>query len=330
MSNQIDIRRYNDEDRYQIINLLNRNFEKQQYLKINRDIEWWEWKYEKNIFGKPIIYVAELNNRIIGVRPFWPWQLSMRDKKLTCFQPVDAVIEEEFRRQGLFTKLTKKFLFDNAENTDLVFNFSNKQSISGSLKLGWIFVDNLRWYVKINNIISIYRLARNHKGFSSIKLNMKDAISKQKINQLKLNFNFNEKLKLKTLRIKQFLIWRYLNHPKINYGLNLIEENGKQLAYIFEINENEYGKELIVLDYFGELGLFSNMLSEIKQMVKKNKITMTLIISNYNTPIKLLQRDFYIKQKTKNLLVLPLNIQIKKEAICYDDWEIFLGMHDSL
>lgn len=329
MLNQINIRAYENKDKLQILELLNRNFNKQEHMKLNRDIEWWEWKYEKNIFGKPIIYIAEHNGKIIGVRPFWPWKLTIGDKKLNCFQPIDSVVDPEYRGIGIFTILTKTILKENSNLMDLVFNFPNEQSVQGNLKMGWTFVSRLQWYVKINDLFSIGKLMKNFRDFHSCPLQENDRISREKLNQIPINSSNDNKLK--SLESFEFYYWRYLEHPKMNYGLNIINKNGKKFFYIFEINENNYGKELIILDYFGDFSLFKEFLKEINVISKKYKITYTLIIKKYeDLPKHLLFKNLYLPHQKKNLVVLPLSKEFQSVSAQYNNWQISLAMHDSV
>jgi GNAT superfamily N-acetyltransferase len=330
MLSKITMRQYKTSDKYQIIELLNINFKNQQHLNINRDIEWWEWKYEKNIFGKPIIYVAEFNKKIIGVRPFWPWKLKIRGSVYNCFQPIDSVVDKEFRGKGLFTELTKKAILENKGRIDLIFNFPNEQSIGAYLNLGWTLIGKLQWYLKVNSmlIVKACRLLKNYSGFKSIELERDDLITYEKISDLKNYSNFDQKIK--TTRNKYFLSWRYLKHPKINYGSSVIEKRGKWLIYIYEINENNYGRELIIIDYFGDLELFENMLKQLCIIGRKYNVSCTLMLKKYNTPSKILLKNFYIKKKKKYLVVLPLKLELENISEQYNNWDLFLGMHDSV
>src|SRR5690625_4830387 len=133
MDKEIIIRKYKKNDEYQILKLLNRNLNKQQHLNIERNIDWWKWKYEKNPFGDPIIYLGEYNKKVIAVRSFWPWTLNVRGKELISYQPLDSVVDKDFRRRGLFTKLTREFLQEHGDYIDLVYNFPNNQSLRGNL-----------------------------------------------------------------------------------------------------------------------------------------------------------------------------------------------------
>ena len=328
MENNISIREYRDEDKNQILDLLNRNFEKQQHLNIIRDNEWWEWKYEKNIFGKPIIYVAESSKKIIAVRPLWPWRLNIRGNELDCFQPLDSVVDVEFRGKGLFSKMTRKAINENIDDIDIVFNFPNRQSIGANLNLGWSLVGKLQWYIKINKPIGTLSLYRHYGSFKSVKLDTEDLITFDKVNNLAEYINFDGKLKTK--RDNAFLSWRYLEHPKINYGMGIIKNRCSNLVYVYEVNENDHGRELIIVDYFGNLRLFNEMLQEINSLSNKYKTAFTLILKKYNTPLNILIRNCYFKMSNKNFVVLPLNIALNNIGTKYDNWDIFLGMHDSV
>ena len=328
MKNNLIIREYQEKDEYQILDLLNRNFKNQQHLNLIRDSKWWEWKYKNNIFGNPIINVVEHDNKIIACRPFWPWKLNVRGTEIMAYQPVDAVVDKEYRGQGLFTKLTNKTLSENKENIDLVFNFSNDQSIRANLRIGWFSVGKLQWFVKVNKIVSSFNQIRNNTGFTSLQLQDEDSINQLKINQVNGKFDFSEKIK--TIRTKDFLKWRYMQHPQINYGMRIIRKNKKQLVLIFEINENRFGRELIVVDYFGNMQLFKSMLKELDAISGKYNAAFISLINKYNTPKSILYKRLYIKQKRKNFLVLPLNLQLENICKQYDNWDIFLGLHDSV
>jgi hypothetical protein len=327
MLENINIRKFRDEDKSQVINLLNRNFKMQEHLKVKRDLEWWNWKYDQNVFGESIIYVAEINRTIIGVRPFWPWKLKNDGREISCYQPIDAVVDKEYRGIGIFSELTTKALQDNSIKSSLIFNFPNEQSIGSNIKLGWRFVGKLHWYIKIKKIISFSKMAANLNDFEPCLLKEEDKINSEKINRIGFS---NYASKLSTVKTVEFFTWRYLNHPKISYGLNIIEKNNKQIFFIYEINKNDIGEELIVLDYDGDMELISEMLQAIDDLAEKYDVTYILVIKKWPIQFKFLLQNKFILQKKKNLVTLPLNEAYRTIATSYDNWEICVGMHDSI
>lgn len=329
METDLIIREYSNDDIVNILELLNKNLKGQQHLNIKRDVNWWNWKYENNIFGKPIITVAEYKGKIIACRPFWPWRLNIRGKIINCYQPVDSVVDKDFRGKGLFTKLTSNSLLEVSKKTDLIFNFPNEQSLGAYLNLGWSYVGKLEWYVKIKKVMRSCKQLMNQTGYDSIKLQENDKISEQKINQIREIYEFNGVFK--TNITKEFLKWRYLQHPQLNYGMNLIiESKNKQFTYVFIINENDYGRELVVLDYFGSKDLFINMLAELDVLSLRYNTSFISIIKKKNVFEKELMKRFYIKQKRKNFVVLPTNLTLDNIAQKFERWDISLGMHDSI
>ena len=328
MNNDLLLRDYKDSDKQQIIDLMNRNFENQQHLNLKRDIEWWDWKYKNSIFGEPIIKVMEHRNKIIACRSFWPWILNIRGRELKCYQPVDAVVDVKYRGQGVFTKLTNEMLIEHKSDIDMLFNFSNDQSINANIRLGWNYIDQLHWYVKILDFKSSFNQMRNNTGFNSLALESEDKINFEKISLVNENADYSKVLKTK--RSSEFLTWRYLQHPQINYGMRIIKDKTEQLVYIFEINRNEYGKEMLIVDYFGDIDLIPNMLSEAEIIAKKYSAGFISLVKKAKIKEKDFFKKLYIKQKRKNLLVLPLDLSLEQIGSQYDNWDIFLGMHDSV
>jgi hypothetical protein len=76
----IKIRPYKESEKHQVIDLLNTVFQPQEYFSNERSSEWWNWKYERNVFGKSIIIIAEDNDRVVGARIFWAWNFSVEEK----------------------------------------------------------------------------------------------------------------------------------------------------------------------------------------------------------------------------------------------------------
>jgi len=91
------------------------------------DQDWFKWKHINNPFGPSFGYVAEENNKIVGVRLFLRWNLQYENSVIRALRPVDTATKPEARGKGVFKKLTLHGLsFLNSDNNYLVFNTPNK------------------------------------------------------------------------------------------------------------------------------------------------------------------------------------------------------------
>ena len=105
--------------------------------KPNADL--FRWKHLENPFGRSRIWVAELENRIVGVRPFLRWRFVRGEQKFETVRAVDTATLPEAQGRGVFSRLTRTAVdVLTAEGMDFVFNTPNDKSRPGYLKLGWV------------------------------------------------------------------------------------------------------------------------------------------------------------------------------------------------
>ena len=174
MIDSIVIREASPADTDQILALMDEVFSKQQYFASTRSRESWNWKYEKNVFGKPIHILATYDERIVGFRSFWPWELACRGQVLKAYQPVDTVVHPDYQGQGLFARMNTIAVKKAIElKTDVLFNFSNQNSLPGNLKLGWNYVAKLPWLVKPLRPFHLLNNLKNKEKATPVELDEK-------------------------------------------------------------------------------------------------------------------------------------------------------------
>ena len=66
-----------------------------------------DWKYFQNPTGQVYGNYAELDGHAVGSYGNIPVKVKLGDELLTFAQAVDAMIDPQYRRQGLFTDLAK-------------------------------------------------------------------------------------------------------------------------------------------------------------------------------------------------------------------------------
>lgn len=98
----------------------------------------WRWKHEANPFGPSPGLVAVAGGRPIALRVFLRWRFNCGDEMLEACRAVDTATHPEWRRRGLFRRLTLALVERvEADGTAFVFNTPNRRSRRGYLGMGW-------------------------------------------------------------------------------------------------------------------------------------------------------------------------------------------------
>ncbi|MEZ4322100.1 MAG: GNAT family N-acetyltransferase [Myxococcota bacterium] len=95
-----------------------------------------KWKHLANPFGESPMLVAVHRERIIGARTMMRWRFQAREL-VEAVRPVDTTVHPDWRRRGLFSQLTRRFLDSLPPDVRLIFNTPNEKSWPGYAKLGW-------------------------------------------------------------------------------------------------------------------------------------------------------------------------------------------------
>lgn len=131
----ISIRKFKPTDVDGIINLLTIVFN----TKFTK--EWWDWKYRSNPNGflgeDGDIWVAEVDNEIIGHYAIMPEKLKINSKIIRAAQSIDTATHPDYRRRGLFTSLASKVYDDAKDRYPFIYGFPSEMAYKGFIKLGW-------------------------------------------------------------------------------------------------------------------------------------------------------------------------------------------------
>jgi N-acetylglutamate synthase-like GNAT family acetyltransferase len=257
------IREANNKDIPQIIEVLKAGLGEGLIKKTERV---WHYKHTENPFGKSIVYVAETNGKIVGVRAFMQWRWQYKKKICTAYRAVDTATHPDYQRQGIFKKLTLQALKHAGENQEtFVFNTPNENSRPGYLKMGWKIVDK----IKVSLAPSFLYPQAGIKKTEKINNN---ADAWQAVCQ-----DFNNQLqktgKIFTPKSAEYLKWRYVNNPIQSY--QIIDGDSFFIAYYIKKHK-----------YFNELRIAENIIlpeAPVKQirnyLVKKAFQNKCLLIS---------------------------------------------------
>jgi len=277
---------------------------------IKKNIDNWKYKHELNPFGKSIVWVAEMNDKIVGVRAFMRWQWQLNDQKFTAWRAVDTATHPDYQRRGIFKKLTLKALEEAQSYPDsFIFNTPNQNSKPGYLKMGWKIVERVTINLTPGFLIPKYYYASS--------INIKNEF--HKIEELCDIHNERMKTEKKffTPKSKEYIIWRYQTNPLQQY--QIFSNDDIFMAYY--VKKHTYFKELRVAEL---LQRDSKSLDQIRKILaaeaRKNKC---LIISNS-------QKVFKISKTGKwgpELTVHPLknNAIFEKKILNSQNWNPTIG-----
>lgn len=326
--NDIIIREAINQDKEQILELLNTVFDQVQRSEFKRGDEFWNWKYQDNVFGKPILTVAEIDNKIVGVNNLWPWEFSCRGTIIKGLQPCDSVIHKDFQGFGLFMKMRLDGLKRAKESgCNLIFNFPNQNSIPSYINLGWTGLGKLPWHVLVLKPLNIL-LGKLNKG-KSIPFVLSSAY------QLKIDFlekinstNYDEFVK--TNYVQGYFLWRYIQHPTLSYGMISIENKYKSAAAIFTIKQNGINREMVVVEILGHAASSLMLFKKIKLEAIKLNVDFIAVLENKKFKTERLWRLGFFKKASKNFVVLPLDISIEHKVSHYSHWSMMASLHDSI
>ena len=330
MNSDINIRLATDSDKPQILQLIDTVFKEQQHFAWVRDEKYWQWKYELNIFGKTNIYIAELNGKIIASSSLWSWKFICRGEILKTYQPCDTIVDPEYQGKGLFNYINKKrILLSKKENISFLFNFPNKNSLPGNLKIGWEFLKNIEWVVKPLKPFNLLFNLRDKSKANPQEIHQDHRLNTDDCYTIAAKYQSYDGL-IKTYRDEGFFRWRYTDHPFFKYGMVIAEKSKKSAGAIFIVNAKNKIREMIVVDVFGSNQLTPELFRRLTETGKQYNVDYITTIYNRYYNMHTLWKQGFIKVRNKNMVVLPLDLALEPKLLDYANWSLIGAMHDSL
>ena len=125
------IRPYTSSDSVRIADFMQRCFvEDLQIIARSMEPDYYVWKYADNYRGKPVAWIAEHENQIIGMLGLIPKRFQLDGREVLCGEMVDAFIDPRYRGSGVFQELTHRVISQSREHDyDLLYGSPNKISL---------------------------------------------------------------------------------------------------------------------------------------------------------------------------------------------------------
>ena len=118
-------------------------------LDAKKQYELFKWRYEKNPYKNPVIYLAVDNEKVVGFRAFISQIFIKQKNEYIVYSPSDTYIHREYRRKGIISALNNKCMEElnklyNDDNTILINTSTSKPSMPVYLKQNWQKSNGLR------------------------------------------------------------------------------------------------------------------------------------------------------------------------------------------
>jgi GNAT superfamily N-acetyltransferase len=216
------------------------------YYQTNRSLAEADWLYRRNAYGEGIIFGAyDAQGHLVGVRPTIAWRFSWGGRERQAYQFTDALVAPEHRGKGIFSRLVKDMCALAAERDFILWSFPNSNSLPIYLKMGMlervagcqVLVKVLAWRKYIQ-----YKLGRRAGPASSPVVDPGPRItagdlSLVPIGRFQSDFEdvhaeLGSMLASFTLRGRDYLNWRYFEHPEQRYQVALIQLGGQTQGYV--------------------------------------------------------------------------------------------------
>ena len=216
-------------------------------------LRWWRWMYTENPAAGSRIWVADHDGKIVGQYPLILVKMKIGKSVIIASQNIDLMTHPDYRHQGMFSTLEKKALNEaGKERINVTYGFPNGPAYPGHLKSGWFDVCPLQILFKPLNLDNILKKRITNKFllkigtamgnlFISIFYKTKkpsevDDLTISKITSFDGCINdFWEKIsddhKILTVREKEYLNWRYVTVPDVDYTIYLAEKDGEIYGY---------------------------------------------------------------------------------------------------
>jgi GNAT superfamily N-acetyltransferase len=219
------------------------------------DERFWRWEFEEGPEGKAFIYIVEDENRIIGHFADIPRRFSVEGEVVLGTLSLDLMVHPDYWRKGIFEAMGK-YGAQRVKQENGVFLTAfpiRLETIHGLKKIGWkevvklpVLVYPIRFSGILNRYIHfpplslfvggvakffyllLYGLKRR-KGIEGIEIEEMDLLDDP------FDGFWQKALSLYPImgiRNRNYLTWRYRQHPTRNYTIYRAIKNGEMKGYI--------------------------------------------------------------------------------------------------
>lgn len=261
---RFSIRRAGPGDAETLIGLFNRAFHKQKDARTAR------WKYLDSPHGASRTYLAEDGGVSGGAYSYVYRRMTWNGAPFVGTQASDAMVDEAFRRRGIFTTLDDECAREcGAEGAPVCFATAGRQSMHGFLKNGWKEIGTYQTYLAVLDPAGLLRprLPRPLAALGGAALGLLLGLTGRRpplappagfearpVERFDARYDdlwerVRGRLPLAGVRDAAFLNWRYVDTPTAKHHVLEVRRDGRLAGYA--VYEWSFGRGYVV-DLLGE------------------------------------------------------------------------------
>ncbi len=317
------------------------------------DSRFWQWEFMEGPDGKAFIYIVEDRNKIIGHFADIPRRFSVEGEVVLGTLSLDLMVHPDYWRRGIFAALGRygaekvkqeKGLFLTAFPIRL-------ETILGLKKIGWkevaklpVLVYPIRFKGILNRYVHFPPLGLLIGGiarffyFLLYGLEMRKETGGIEIDQVRsLDESFDHLWQkasylhpLMGIRDRDYLNWRYLQHPTRNYVIYRAKENGEMRGYIIlrKVDLLKFNSAVIVdLLALDEAILSALVERGIQHSHQEGADLLGVMLPEGHFYYKLLRRKGFLPS-LKSFLFMIYSHSDKGIFLCSEKWYVNWGDTD--
>jgi GNAT superfamily N-acetyltransferase len=282
--------------------------------------ELWRWKYLQNP-SFPVdreVVVALDRAEIVGARPFMLAKMWLGNKEVDVAQHCDTMVHPDYQRQGIFNKMGK-FALRHLEDKGFAFSYGFPGPLSrrgfksqgyqplATKEIMFKLINPRKLFdSQVNNKLLNKSLSFLYRGYAKFK--KKKPPKKPNLFQLELYekvdeemkevFSLRNKPRIDLVRNKDYLQWRFDNHPKHHYTHVLLKSDDRLNGYAVlsvqkRVNNLLFGTIVDHVVNGSDTSCYRALMTQCLEILEKQECDI-LVVSAIGEPElkRVMSRDF--------------------------------------
>jgi GNAT superfamily N-acetyltransferase len=329
----VHTRPFRDEDEARVVDLLQITMGDGPAGR--RTPEFFRWKHLENPFGRSMMWVAECDGSVVGLRAFMQWRFRAKDREVGAVQAVDTATHPDYQGMGIFSRLTRTALETLPDQTSLIYNTPNEKSMPGYLKMGWRTVGRFPVSIRIRRPLRFATRLRGTKrlqasGEDSPRVHSESASTALRTEDLMELVTGAEvpNGRLSTPRSLDYLRWRYGRPPGLDY--RVVHDDGGGRAggvAIFRVRPRGRLWEAAVVELLVPRNDVRTAISLLRRVAHASPVDyLTGHFTDGSTSARAAVRAGFLRSPARiTVVVNPLRPDVEPDPLSMPSWSFSLG-----